>query len=154
MFSYETEIAAIKAQMEKNRLEHPGRVADLARALDGEVTERRLQAILNPSNRAKASSSELSAMREAVGLSVDPDDRLVAAIAAAPNLRALCDVLNQAAEGGVELRDYTDLPTFGGDEPEAIAGVFSWDEESYLVYEGGSPAWEVISREEWHDIHG
>lgn len=45
----------------------------------------------------------------------------------------------------------TNLPVFGGQEPDNTSGVWSWDETSLLVDLGGSvnqlgQRWEIIAR--------
>ena len=45
-------------------------------------------------------------------------------------------------------RAVSECPTFGGDEPEDTAGVWSWDETHLLVGEGWGGL-EIVARGEW-----
>ena len=45
-----------------------------------------------------------------------------------------------------EIYDPDSLPTFGGEDPGDCLGVYSWDPESVLVYEGGGD-WRVEARD-------
>lgn len=78
----------------------------------------------------------------------------------AQSLSALCEELNdmedifrdEADEAGVPTivlaglheNDLCALPTFGGDEPEDTQGIYSWDEDSFLVFE--DQEWQIIDR--------
>ena len=59
-------------------------------------------------------------------------------IAAATSLSGLRDALVDIEAADPELSadyDYSDLPTFGGDEPADLAGIYSWDENSILTWD-------------------
>jgi hypothetical protein len=45
--------------------------------------------------------------------------------------------------------DICELPIFGGEQPSATDGVWSWDEDQLLVGEGNFSEWYLIDREEW-----
>jgi hypothetical protein len=45
-------------------------------------------------------------------------------------------------------RSVSECPTFGGDEPEDTAGVWSWDDTHLLVGEGWGSC-ELVARGEW-----
>ena len=51
------------------------------------------------------------------------------------NLQMIELIRDDCAENNTPLDevDYTDLPTFGGDEPADTSGVWSWNEQSLLV---------------------
>lgn len=40
--------------------------------------------------------------------------------------------------------DMADLQSFGGDTPRDTTGIYSWDEDNYLVHNDGN--WEIIDR--------
>ena len=43
--------------------------------------------------------------------------------------------------------EYSDLPTFGGEEPEDTTGIFSWDKVDLLTNrDGGSGQWIIEGR--------
>lgn len=42
--------------------------------------------------------------------------------------------------------DLTSLPTFGGKEPENTEGIFSWDEDHFLIYVDEYVGWKTIKR--------
>jgi len=48
-------------------------------------------------------------------------------------LEQLIEVLTQHEILGLDLIDWTELPTFGGDDPADTQGVWSWDKERILV---------------------
>jgi len=60
----------------------------------------------------------------------------------------LTELLDAVVDGRVELTD--DMPSFGGEEPDCTAGVWSWDETHILV---GTHADELglVSREQHAD---
>jgi hypothetical protein len=69
------------------------------------------------------------------------------------NLVELAELLNQfgASEADYDQQEYknldlSNLPTFGGAEPTDTDGIFSWDQDNYLI---AGNDWEVISREEY-----
>ena len=88
---------------------------------------------------------------------------LTEAILTASNLTELLVALNTAGDeinrlqadgldaGGL-IGDYgrsvPECPTFGGDEPEDTAGVWSWDEDRLLVGEGWGSC-QIVARGEW-----
>ncbi len=43
--------------------------------------------------------------------------------------------------------DLSNLPVFGGEEPDDTEGVYSWDEENVMI--PGNSGWEIVSREEY-----
>ena len=45
-------------------------------------------------------------------------------------------------------RSVSECPTFGGDEPEDTAGVWSWDDTHLLVGEGWGGL-QLVARGEW-----
>lgn len=51
----------------------------------------------------------------------------------ATNLKELITDLRNMTAAELECVDMTSLPTFGGEEPENMAGVWSWDETSLLI---------------------
>ena len=62
------------------------------------------------------------------------------------------DQLAQAIKDGVINQheyDFSDLPNFGGVEPEDTAGIWSWDEDRLLLGEGDL---EIVTREEYADL--
>lgn len=68
----------------------------------------------------------------------DAAARLASAVTDAADLDALLDALSELDASGVDseasgLVDLTNLPTFGGTEPENTTGVWSWDEDSLIV---------------------
>ena len=73
----------------------------------------------------------------------------------AKTLEELCEALNKLAfnYGRNEehefflCNDLTSLPLFGGKEPLNTEGLWSWDEESFLVYE--NEEWETRPRSEF-----
>ncbi len=44
--------------------------------------------------------------------------------------------------------DWSSLPTFGGDDPADTVGIWSWDEDSFLVGDNGANL-EIVDRAEW-----
>jgi hypothetical protein len=85
------------------------------------------------------------------------------AILAASNLTELLVALNTAGDeikrlqadgedAGALIGDYgrsvPECPTFGGDEPEDTAGMWSWDEDHLLVGEGWGNC-QIVARGEW-----
>lgn len=89
------------------------------------------------------------------------DDLIAAAAAAirgAADLEDLAEALQAAGEleavliehapcfAGGEIYDPDSLPTFGGEEPGDCLGVYSWDPDSVLVYEGGGD-WRIEPRD-------
>jgi hypothetical protein len=81
-----------------------------------------------------------------------------AAIRGAADLEGLAGALQAAGEieaaliehapyfARGEIYDPDSLPTFGGEEPGDCLGVYSWDPESVLVYEGGGD-WRIEPRD-------
>ena len=83
-------------------------------------------------------------------------------ISTADSLYQLCDRLNEMLEWGnkhqgtttgdlrkdiVESIDTTDLPVFGGEEPADTEGIYSWDEDSYLIPGGDyRDDWQIVPR--------
>jgi hypothetical protein len=76
-------------------------------------------------------------------------------IKSAKSLRNLHDALcaleatlenDECAENHI---DICALPIFGGDEPRATDGVWSWDNNQLLVGEGKFSEWYLIDREDW-----
>jgi len=74
-------------------------------------------------------------------------------------LTALNDVgneINRIQQDGLDAgdligdygRSVSECPTFGGDEPEDTAGVWSWDDTHLLVGEGWGSC-ELVARGEW-----
>lgn len=51
----------------------------------------------------------------------------------ATNLKELIAELRNMTAAELECVDMTSLPTFGGEEPKNMAGIWSWDETSLLV---------------------
>jgi len=51
----------------------------------------------------------------------------------ATNLKELIAELRNMTPAELERVDMTSLPTFGGEEPANMTGVWSWDETSFLV---------------------
>lgn len=45
--------------------------------------------------------------------------------------------------------DWTDLPTFGGDEPRDTTGIWSWDAECLLIGRCASEL-EIVSRADYY----
>ena len=47
--------------------------------------------------------------------------------------------------------DTTELPTYGGDEPDDTRGKYSWDATRLLTCDRGDPdgAWSLVPRAEW-----
>jgi hypothetical protein len=89
------------------------------------------------------------------------DDLIAAASAAirgAADLEDLAEALQAAGEleavliehapcfARGEIYDPDSLPTFGGEEPGDCLGVYSWDPDSVLVYEGGGH-WRIEPRD-------
>ena len=62
-------------------------------------------------------------------------------IATVTNLDELCDYLNENDTDDIDL---TELPTFGGTEPDDTQGIFSWDAKNLLVEDAG---WSIVPRE-------
>lgn len=72
-------------------------------------------------------------------------EELAEALQAADELEAaLIEHAPYCARG--EIYDPDSLPTFGGEEPGDCLGVYSWDPESVLVYEGGGD-WRIEPRD-------
>lgn len=76
-------------------------------------------------------------------------DMLIDAVVYAPDLKSLCAALNRAEastlRGDQRVEDIlplSSLPTFGP-EPADTAGVYSWDETHFLVFEG---SWMLAMR--------
>lgn len=71
-------------------------------------------------------------------------------INASHTLEQLRDVLNDIAKhyGEANEMDYTDLPTFGGEEPEDTTGIWSWNEDSILTQDR---VWMIEPRPVWAD---
>lgn len=72
-------------------------------------------------------------------------------IAAAANLTALLQALRDTRSLTSEEQDeidWTDLQTFGGDEPDSTSGVWSWNASSLIV---GTCAGDIniVSRVDW-----
>lgn len=72
-------------------------------------------------------------------------------IAAAASLNALMQALRDTRQLSDEDQDsinWTDLQTFGGDEPDNTAEVWSWDADSLLL---GTCAEDlkIVSRTDW-----
>jgi len=63
----------------------------------------------------------------------------------ANSLNELMEYLRRAEGSSV---DWTDLPTFGGEEPRDTLGVWSWDEDSLLVGTCADDL-EVVARSEY-----
>ncbi len=57
---------------------------------------------------------------------------IAAAATLAALMQALRDTRSLTSEEQDEI-DWTDLQTFGGDEPDSTRGVWSWDADSLLV---------------------
>lgn len=51
----------------------------------------------------------------------------------ANNLKNLLTELRSLNEEELELVDLTSLPTFGGEEPASLNGVWSWDGKNLLI---------------------
>jgi hypothetical protein len=75
-------------------------------------------------------------------------------ISSAKNLKSLCATLNEIVaelkedDGQAtidQVADLANLPTFGGNDPEEIDGVWSWDKTSVLE-EGDGNRWSVRRR--------
>jgi hypothetical protein len=79
----------------------------------------------------------------------------------AESITELCDSLNEAANvladeaerRGIDWTDIaevdtTDLPTFGGVEPKSTDGIYSWDEDSYLV-PANDGSWTIMNRSDY-----
>jgi hypothetical protein len=88
---------------------------------------------------------------------------ITAPILTASNLGELLVALNSAGQeitrlqqdgldAGELIGDYgralQECPTFGGDEPEDTAGVWSWDDTHLLVGEGWGGL-QLVARGEW-----
>lgn len=58
------------------------------------------------------------------------------------------NLLSMLQNGEIDERQMTELPTFGGEEPDSTIGVWSWDEHRMLV---GTCVedYEIVSRDEW-----
>lgn len=76
----------------------------------------------------------------------DEDTDWNKAINGALSLDALCDALNQRPESDDDDRiDMSNLPTFGGAEPDPYpAGIWSWDETRLLV--GECAPYRIVAR--------
>lgn len=63
-------------------------------------------------------------------------------------VRAEADDFSRNTEGQLDRfgLDLCALPTFGGDEPNDTAGVWSWDAKRLLVGEGRCAEWRIIER--------
>ena len=70
--------------------------------------------------------------------------KIAAATSLATLMQALRDTRNLTSEEQDEV-DWTDLHTFGGDEPKSTLGVWSWDADSLLVGACADDL-EIISR--------
>lgn len=71
-------------------------------------------------------------------------------IAAATSLNALMQALRDTRNLTSEEQDeinWTDLQTFGGDEPDSTSGVWSWDADNLLVGTCSDDL-EIVSRAE------
>lgn len=78
----------------------------------------------------------------------------------AENLLELADLLeaasNLADAAGMTIHEFVHpinldhVPTFGGEMPDPIAGVWSWDAEHVLVHD--LVDWEIIDRADWEVI--
>ena len=88
---------------------------------------------------------------------------ITAPILTASNLSELLVALNAAGDeikrlqrdgldAGALIGDYgravSECPTFGGDEPDDTAGMWSWDHTHLLVGEGWGGL-RLVAREEW-----
>ena len=72
-------------------------------------------------------------------------------IAAATSLRALLQALRDTRQLSDEDQDainWTDLQTFGGDEPDSTAEVWSWDADNLLVGTCADDI-KIVSRADW-----
>ena len=83
-------------------------------------------------------------------------------VSGATNLRGLLDALRAVQDALTEedphnrnlfvrvgeLIDVTDLPTYGGEEPDDTIGVWSWDATSLLVGEGSWAECRIVDRNE------
>ncbi len=65
---------------------------------------------------------------------VNTDD-VIGRVKSLDDLLAILKALNEEETAHV---DMTDLPSFGGEEPDDTAGVWSWDEKRELVGDGRS----------------
>lgn len=57
-------------------------------------------------------------------------------LAAAPNLAALLVAMlatNDLTDEESDRIDWSDLPTFGGEEPSDTVGIWSWDPDNMIV---------------------
>lgn len=64
----------------------------------------------------------------------------------AHSLDGLLDVVsNDDSEAGSTPLDYTNLPTFGGEEPRDTSNVFSWDAGRLLIQD--QRGWRIVPRE-------
>ena len=71
-------------------------------------------------------------------------------VAAAEDLSELCEILNAMDVDDIDEIDTADFPTFGGVEPSDTWGIYSWDENEYLVPgSGGEDHWTTIAREDF-----
>lgn len=64
------------------------------------------------------------------------------------NLNDLCETLNARPADERADADDGDLPTFGGEAPASTAGIYSWDEDSFLV-PATDRSFRVVSRAEF-----
>lgn len=72
------------------------------------------------------------------------------AVDGATSLDDLASILNEVeeyvADDGGQIEDYVSiesLPIFGGVEPNDTSGIYSWDEDSFLIYDG---SWLIVPR--------
>ena len=79
-------------------------------------------------------------------------DNINEKISAAADLDALLDALTSYEDGSKRLDEVADLPglpTFGGDEPEDTAGIWSWDADRLLV-DDCNGGFAIESRESYY----
>lgn len=76
---------------------------------------------------------------------------LITATDAAGSLDMLLDILRDYPATTLrEERRMTELPTFGGEEPQDTDRVWSWDETRLLVGTG-SADFKIVARAEWQE---
>ena len=63
-------------------------------------------------------------------------------------ISSLSELFLLMLSGDLEDCDWSDLPTFGGDEPEDTMEVWSWDEDNLLIGSGSITEMEIIPRTE------